>query len=346
MLREKIRLGKSVPITSLMQIAFPTHTSVIEEVPCALLKESDSSPEVDTDNEEEASLERKGNTVNDNKELNELAIAKNTKPYKYNRSRHAPGGQGQSVTYDPCNNYVKEEVDLDKLRLQLSSDAFDIVGSEPNDQTKKSTTCLCVALRDEHKYVKKFVFHNEAHVMSPAMRKKAYELGYDVTQAEQSHAELQFTQFLIRREQVRPGLYTHIMGMGCSRRYCAECDHLLKGIVSDEYLGVASSVDHEKSNSAGPRPGFISATSNPIHSDEADSSDAVKFTQTIAQEIEYEVVKGKKAVDDASYDNYYLPENLQEEIRRRTGLNLDFSNERFNKKKSNRKRAGSKNTIS
>ena len=162
--------SKSVPITSLMQIAFPTHTIVIEEVPCALLKESDSSPEVDTDNEEEAPLERKGNTVNDNKELNELAIAKNTKPYKYNRSRHLPGGK-----YDPRNNYVKEEVDLDKLRLQLSSDAFDIVGSEPNDQTKKSTTCLCVALRDEHKYIKKFVFHNGAHVMSPAMRKKAYE---------------------------------------------------------------------------------------------------------------------------------------------------------------------------
>jgi len=37
--------------------------------------------------------------------------------------------------------------------------------------------------------------------MSPNMRKKAHELGYDVIQAKQSHAEGQFLQFLLHRKQ-------------------------------------------------------------------------------------------------------------------------------------------------
>jgi len=68
--------------------------------------------------------------------------------------------------------------------LSLSQDALTIVGSEPNSTTQNSTVCLCVALRDKHKHVKKFVFHNGANVFPPKMREKAEELGYDVIQTE------------------------------------------------------------------------------------------------------------------------------------------------------------------
>ena len=188
---------------------------------CTLLKESDSLPEVDTDNEGEASLERKGNTVKDNKELNELAIIKKTKPYRYNRSRHMP--RGDEAAYEPRRTYLKTELQSNKLRVQLSNDAFDIVSSESNSRTQDSTVCFCVALRDKDGYVKKFSFHNGTNVMSPAMRTKAHELGYDVIQAEQSHAEGQFLQFLLHRHRKRPGLYTVLapfLGPVISRDSC------------------------------------------------------------------------------------------------------------------------------
>lgn len=324
---QEIPADNPEPISRLTDIVFRENPGVIEEVMYTLPRNDASWSEPDTDNEEETFLEREKNTRKDDQELNACALTKNVRPTRYNRSRHAPGGQNS--TYDSRNNYVKEEVDIDKLRLQLSSHAFDIVGSEPNAQTQKSTVCLCVALRDKHGYIKKFSFHNGESVMSPAMRKKAHELGYDVIQAEQSHAELQFAQFLIRREQVRPGLYTHIMGMGCSRCYCAECDHALKGMLSDEYFKIAAAVDDKKDNSDGLQSGPISATSKPITSDETDSSDAVKFTQSIAQETEYKVVKGEKTVDNATYDRYYVPKSLQKAFDHIAGVAHDFSSSRL-----------------
>ena len=350
--------GKSVPVTNLTQIAFPTHTSVIEEVPCTLLEASveasDSSPEVDTDNEGEASLERKGNTVKDNKELNELAITKNTKPYRCNRSRNVP--RSDEAAYEPRRNYLKTEFQLNKLRVQLSKDAFDIVSSESNSRTQDSTVCFCVALRDKRGYVKKFSFHNGANVMSPAMRAKAHELGYDVIQAEQSHAEGQFLQCLLHRHRKRPGLYTHIMGMGCSRCYCVECDHILKACLGGNYYAVTASVyDKKKDQRVGPKVDSISGTSVTSGLDEVDNSnDDVPCTQVRVQKIQYKIVKEIKAIDTASYDSMYLPEILQEFLRRITGINqeflrritginYDFSDNRFTKstKSKIRKRSGS-----
>jgi hypothetical protein len=50
--------------------------------------------------------------------------------------------------------------------------------------TGEQAACFCVALRNQGKYVKKFVFHNGARVLPPKMREKAEALGYDVIQAE------------------------------------------------------------------------------------------------------------------------------------------------------------------
>lgn len=311
-----------------------------ENVSCATSLGSDESVyDVDTD-EEEASLSEvtRDKSQETYEKIDQLSgAAKDAIPYHHNRSRHAPGGQ--SSTYDPRNNYVKKEVGLDELRLQLSSNAFDIVGSEPNDQTRKSTTCLCVALRDEHKYVKKFVFHNGAHVMSPAMRKKAHQLGYDVIQAQQSHAEGQLIQFLISRDQKRPDWYTHILGVGCSRSYCAECGVLFRGCLGVNCHRFIASVDAKQKGDNGPRLGQTSAISESRNSQEAErTDDRVAYTQRITQTIDYEVVKGEKAFDDAIYDNFYLPETLQQIIKYMTNKKWDLSGGRFRKEDAETKR--------
>ncbi len=321
------RTGETKSISRLTDIGFPLYPGVTEQVSYTLLQNTTLS-DSDTDNEEEMfSSDNNAARLEDSK-LNEL---RGSRISKHNRSRHAPGNQ-QDATYDPCNNYLKEEIEPNKLLCQLSSNAFDIVGSEPNAQTQKSTVCLCIALRDKHGYIKRFVFHNGANLMSPAMRKKAQELGYDVIQAEQSHAELQFIQFLIRREEVRPGLYTHIMGMGCSRCYCAECDHVLKGL-----LKIATSVDDKKDISNGPKLGSMSAISKPINSSVADESGVVRYTQNKVQDVEYGVVKDEQAVDDAIYDHCYVPLSLQGLFNHTTGVAHDYSGNRITKSSPQRK---------
>ena len=295
---------------------------------CNNLTLSDS----DTDDEEEMISSDNSAAHREDRKLDELRGSRTAKA-KYNRSRHATSNQ-QNTTYDPYNNYLKEEIGPNKLLCQLSSHAFDIVGSEPNAQTQKSTVCLCVALRDKNEYIKQFVFHNGGNVMSPSMRKKAQELGYDVIKAERSHAELQFLQFLVRREQIRPGLYTHIMGMGCSRCYCSECNHILQGLVSKNYLKIATSVYHKKDGSVGPKPGPVSAVSKPVNA--LDKSGIIECTQSVAQDVAYKMAKDEKTVDDAIYEHCYVPLGLQSTFNEASGMLHDFSNKRLTESKQNK----------
>ena len=248
------------------------------------------------------------------------------KQIKHNRSRHAPSSG--SSDYDFKNNYIKEEKSMDGLRYQLSSDALDVVESEPNARSRESTVCLCVALRDHHAHIKKFAFHNQGSVMSPPMREKATALGYDVIQTEQVHAEMQFLKFLILRDQLRPGLYTHVVGMGCSRCYCAECNHALRGVLAGNYAEVATAVERKKEEN---RLKLI--TRSPISRAVSDSNTSGLYRQTVEQVTEYKVVKGDQIVDSSSYENFYLPTKLQNLFNdiSTSPSNLSFE-ERFNKK--------------
>jgi hypothetical protein len=315
-------------------------TRAEEDVACAISLGIDESVyDVDTDEEASVSEVTRDGSQLIYEKIDQLSgAAKDTIPHHDNRSRHPDRAQFNQ-RYKCKNNYLKAVISSDRLHNQLSIDAFDIVGSEPNDRTKKSTVCLCVALRDKHKHVKKFAFHNGEHIMSLAMRNKACVLGYDVIQAQQSHAEGQLIQFLIGRDQKRPGWYTHILGVGCSRSYCAECKVLFRGCLGDNCHRFIASVDAKQKGNNGPRLGQVSAISESINSKEAErTDDSVAYTQRITQEVNYEVVKGEKAFDDAIYDNFYLPEALQQIIKYMTGKNWDLSGGRFRKEDAEKQR--------
>ena len=147
---------------------------------------------------------------------------------------------------------------------------------------------------------------------------------------------------MIGRDQKRPGWYTHILGTGCSRSYCAECGVLFRGCLGVNCHRFIASVNAKQTGNNGSRLGQVSAISESRNSKEDECTDeSVAYTQRITQEVNYEVVKGEKAFDDAIYDNFYLPETLQQIIKYMTGKNWDLSGGRFRKEdaeKQSRKR--------
>ncbi|MEO1301304.1 MAG: hypothetical protein AAFU83_03635 [Bacteroidota bacterium] len=145
-----------------------------------------------------------------------------------NHSRNDP-----SIEYDWTNNYLKDGASSSS-KEKLLRDAVEISRACRNPEVDK--TILCVSLLDKYNHVKNFVFHNAQSVLEKKARAKACELGYDVIKAEHSHAEIQFIQFLNARNQVHPGLYTHLLCMGCSRPHCKECNTLLKLFLGPSYL--------------------------------------------------------------------------------------------------------------
>jgi hypothetical protein len=76
-----------------------------------------------------------------------------------------------------------------------------------------------------------------------------------------------------------------------------------------------------------------SITNKPRDPGEAGADENKKFTQIRTLETKYEIVEGEKAIDSASYANYYLPEDFQKEIQRRMDSNLDLSDGRFDEGK-------------
>jgi hypothetical protein len=162
------------------------------------------------------------------------------------------------------------------------------------------------------------------------MRKKAEQLGYDVIQATQAHAEGQLLQFLLHRNKANPGLYTHIMGIGCSRCFCAECDTVLNLFLGESYYEVAASVKATKKNENkdGPATVHFSFASRLTNFGTPPSC----YTQVVEQEIQYKVVQGLEVVDTATYGKYYIPRTLKEEINLLLDQKVRFSNERFHAK--------------
>lgn len=254
---------------------------------------------------------------------------RNARKLRYiNRSRFRTARE--TSQYDPAGNYVKSELPTNFVR-QLANDAQALLGSLPDDRSRSSTTYLCVALRDRNSYIKRFVFHNGAHLMLPKVREKAYMLGYDVIQVEQSHAEGQFVQFLLRRHQVRPGWYTHIMGLGCSRRLCVECNHLLKMFLGDHYHPlVASYCDSSQSIVVTEDVGKLFM--NNAQDDATNTSFEPMYNRTAVMRVPGTVL-GVEAIDHSTYPNYYMPISLKQAIQNpviSSGA-IILSNQRFDK---------------
>ena len=308
-------------ISTKIPVAKPCAT--LAEVSCIF--ENDLS-DVDTDDEgayDEGAYE-------DIQRLGEIPVTKNTKPY--NRSRH-PGRAKKTEDYDSTSNYVKVEFAPEKLRTQLSQDALGIVKALNYSKSEKHTTCRCVALRDKHEHVKKFAFHNGAGVMSPTMRTKAHESGYDVIQTERSHAEGQFMQFLLYRHKQRPGLYTHIMGMGCSRPHCSKCDHIFKTLLGGNYYEVTAAVYEKREEIVLPTTNQaewddllsrFKETSTNTNGDVTPAS----FTPMSGAHVTITTpgtVLGQDATDNKDYNDYYLQKLLHQTLVNTTGEEYDSS---------------------
>jgi hypothetical protein len=244
----------------------------------------------------------------------------------YNASRHLKKRVSEKKhknreDYIWKNNYLSSEDSYRNLRLSFDA----LLISEANTNERKSSTVIfCVLLRDKYGYLKKFVFHNLESNMSGTMRAKAHELGYDIIQSGQSHAEAQFLQFLYKRNDARPGHYTHIVKMGCSKKHCSECDALLKLLLGPNYHKITSSINHGKESDI------------PLPTVEADppiiKGDDVFFRYVTS--IHLKIVHKEEAVDEgAVYRNYYLPKSLKDQIKHTLGNdNIDLSSARFNKK--------------
>ena len=91
----------------------------------------------------------------------------------------------------------------------------------------------------EANHIRRFIFHNGQrsdiyHETCVAVKEK----GYHFIQAERAHAEGQFLQYLFQEAAT----YTHVVGIGCSRRYCPECDCLLSLLLDVEWKHIASAV--------------------------------------------------------------------------------------------------------
>jgi hypothetical protein len=146
------------------------------------------------------------------------------------------------------SNYVKALQEI-PTPLILAKDAKNINESESNERTIKSTVILCVALRNQKGYIKKFAFHNGTGLMPPTMRNKAEKLGYHVIKAEYSHAEGQFLQFLYQRHISEASSYSHIIGMGCSRLHCVECNCILSVTLGLDYDEITAAVQDSEQTS-------------------------------------------------------------------------------------------------
>ena len=129
---------------------------------------------------------------------------------------------------------------------KLAEDAFRIANAHPNARTRKASTCLCVVLQDEEWGVRKLVAHNSINELQPSTRAKADELMYGIRNAYLTHAETWLIDFLLYRARQREDKiknngeashprYTHILGMGCSRKHCRECDTLCKLFLGEDY---------------------------------------------------------------------------------------------------------------
>jgi hypothetical protein len=216
------------------------------------------------------------------------------------------------------------------LCRKLAKDAFRIANAHHNARTREATTCLCVVLRDEEQYAKRLVFHNSTDEMQPSLRAKANELMYGIRNAYLAHAEAQFIDFLLYRarqrdkerdtDQKKKAQYTHILGMGCSRKHCQECDALCKLFLGHEYLSFTAAT--EKLNDGQSMPCIEDLT----------QGRETHLHMTVPVQKSKIVFQGAAVRSGGQHStNYRLSKSMQEAISDKSGLtDLDFSRDRFN----------------
>ncbi|MEO1219242.1 MAG: hypothetical protein AAFV97_01965 [Bacteroidota bacterium] len=223
------------------------------------------------------------------------------------------------------------------LAKKLAQDALQI--SLSTDSAER-TTVLCVALRNSEQKVEKLAFHNHQCQITQHARKCARELGYNVIQQGQSHAEVQLLQFVSSKK--RPGTgYTHLISMGCNRLHCQEYDKLLSILISKDYRRLTACVDYvlnrrilttlhyadfddqlrkrtiqtsseyqiSESSKKRRRRSAGSETNPPednmVHGANRQLADRSVLISEVADHND--VVYGESSVSNKTYDNFYMP---------------------------------------
>jgi len=233
--------------------------------------------------------------------------------------------QGQTVAEITTEQITKN------LCHKLAKDAFRIANAHKNRITREATTCLCVVLRNACKHPKKFVFHNHKGELPKSMREEADRLCYSIENIHRAHAEVQCINFLIAhyekiiRASELPGAtankYTHILGMGCSRKHCQECDALLKLFLGKGYFIFTAATEQVQ----------VNKSSMPTIEELTQEQEGDLKMQAPAEV--FKVVLEREAVRENNTkksDKYHLSEYMRRVIKLKSGLkSLNFSDARF-----------------
>jgi hypothetical protein len=181
----------------------------------------------------------------------EQSTASPGKKKKRNRTRaiynYTKKGQAEQDKEKVNNKVPGGEEGLEAAKSQLNSHATQIhdvlprtvtpqsgknPGIETNNRSFGATTITTAILRDKKtRALKKFVFSNVSGAGNPAIRAKAYELGYHVVSSrDKSHAETQMIRFVDAR-----GSRYELVSQGVDKEHCIECDQAMKTYFGEDY---------------------------------------------------------------------------------------------------------------
>ena len=199
----------------------------------------------------------------------------------------------------------------------MSERATKIVRGAGSGRAANQTTCFCVMLLDKHKRVKQLVFHNLKNYLPSAMHNTAVDMGIGMRGSENKHAEASFLEFLLYRAEKKEHAYTHVLGMGCSKKHCQECDALLKLFLGSNYhVATSAAVGSSQKKSAFTVAPRSESGSNKAHFEIKYAKDAIRTTENPSKKL-------------------LLSDDLKKHIRSKHGLSaLPIDTERFRNEES------------
>ena len=159
---------------------------------------------------------------------------------------------GPKLVASPQSKNEKESTGLESNNAKentknicrvLAKDALEMATCHHDVSTRERTTCFCVLLYNQKKKcLKRVVFFNGIAKPAPLKQwaeksnnENIYEI-HDPKNGHGGHAEKAFVEYLIA-ENNKPDKekFTHLLGMGCSRQHCKECDTLLRMFLGANY---------------------------------------------------------------------------------------------------------------
>ena len=180
---------------------------------------------------------RQGEGVSDSDQEQERNRKRQRRVYNVQKKEHAAAAAISLV-----DNYAASIDDVKPRRL--AEDARLIFAAIEEQAYASHNTLLCVALKNRDDRIKKFMFANTG-IPARKLRQAADDLSYHSYRTDASHAAGAFIQKLWKgsaenEEALDRRHYTHLVGMGCSRPHCQECDAVLKRVLGGDYYWVTA----------------------------------------------------------------------------------------------------------